>query len=354
MTFTPNYQVKFQTNFQFCDRLNTFFFFLTIISPILFTNVVKMNETKQLPPFQWHFLHPKFWLLWLGLGIFKLILCLPYPILVRIGKGLGKLFALFGFGKRRIRIARRNLELCFPDYSAAQIEQIIAKNIESVGMAIIETGMAWFWSDQRILKWSKVEGLEHLKNQPEGTGILFVGVHFLTLEMGARIVGLHHQGIGVYRPNDNPLLDWIQFRGRVRSNKAMLNRTDLRGMIKALKAGETIWYAPDHDYGRKNSVFVPFFAVKEACTTAGSRMLLRSAPNIVVVPFSPIRNEDYSGYTVKVSPAVDFSNCEDDIAVATKMNKVVENEIMQAQSQYMWLHRRFKTRPNKNDKSLYD
>ena len=308
---------------------------------------------KQLPPFQRAFLHPKYWGLWLGLGIFKLILALPYPILVKIGKGLGTLFTRLGFGKRRMRIAKRNLELCFPDYSASQIDEILAKNAESVGMAIIETGMAWFWSDERILKWSKIEGLEHLKNQPEGTGIIFVGVHFLTLELGARIVGLHHQGIGVYRPNDNPLLDWIQFRGRVRSNKAMLDRKDLRGMIKVLRAGETIWYAPDHDYGRKNSVFVPFFAVKEACTTAGTRMLLRSAPNSIVVPFTPMRNEDFSGYTVKISPAVDFSQCENDVDTATLMNKVVESEIMQAQSQYMWLHRRFKTRPNESDPSLY-
>ncbi|VEI45043.1 lipid A biosynthesis lauroyl acyltransferase [Actinobacillus equuli] len=80
-----------------------------------------------------------------------------------IGKGLGKLFAALGFGKRRMRIARRNLELCFPQYSAEQIQTILDKNIESVGMAIIETGMAWFWSDKRILKWSKIEGLEHLK-----------------------------------------------------------------------------------------------------------------------------------------------------------------------------------------------
>ena len=308
---------------------------------------------KQLPPFQRAFLHPKYWGLWLGLGIFKLILALPYPILVRIGKSLGTLFTRLGFGKRRMRIAKRNLELCFPDYSASQIDEILAKNAESVGMAIIETGMAWFWSDERILKWSKIEGLEHLKNQPEGTGIIFVGVHFLTLELGARIVGLHHQGIGVYRPNDNPLLDWIQFRGRVRSNKAMLDRKDLRGMIKVLRAGETIWYAPDHDYGRKNSVFVPFFAVKEACTTAGTRMLLRSAPNSIVVPFTPMRNDDFSGYTVKISPAVDFSQCENDVDTATLMNKVVESEIMQAQSQYMWLHRRFKTRPNESDPSLY-
>lgn len=312
-----------------------------------------MSENKLLPPFKTEFLHPKYWGLWLALGLFKLLLCLPYPVLVKIGLGLGKLFGSLGFGKKRMKIARKNLALCFPDYSAEKIEQILQENQQSVGMAIIETGMAWFWSDKRILKWSKVEGLEHLKNQPQDAGIIFVGVHFLTLELGARIVGLHHQGIGVYRPNDNPLLDWIQFRGRVRSNKAMLDRKDLRGMIKALKNGETIWYAPDHDYGRKNSVYAPFFAFKEACTTAGTRMLLRSAPNSVVVPFAPIRHADFSGYTVSISPAVDFSQCEDDLSTATLMNQVVEQEIMKAQSQYMWLHRRFKHLPDGTDGRLY-
>lgn len=314
-----------------------------------------MSEKKQLPPFQKQFLHPKYWGLWLGLGIFKLILCLPYPILVKIGLGLGNLFTKLGFGKRRMRIARRNLELCFPHYSAEQVEELVQENMKSVGMAIIETGMAWFWSDARILKWSKVEGGEYLKQRAgNNQGVLLVGVHFLTLELGARIIGLHHQGIGVYRPNDNPLLDWIQFRGRIRSNKAMLDRKDVRGMIRALKNGEMIWYAPDHDYGRRNSVFVPFFAVEEACTTAGSYMLIRSAPNAVVIPFSPMRNEDYSGYTIKISPPVDFSQSQNEVDTAILMNKVVEREIMNAPTQYMWLHRRFKTRPNEDDKSLYD
>lgn len=307
---------------------------------------------KKLPPFQWAFLHPKYWAIWLGVGLFRLLLCLPYPVLVRIGKGLGALFARLGFGKRRIEIARRNLALCFPDYSEQRREQILAENIHSVGLAIIETGMAWFWSDKRILKWSKVEGLEHLP-RTENVGIVLVGVHFLTLEMGARIIGLHHKGIGVYRPNDNRVFDWLQYRGRIRSNKGMLDRKDLRGMIKALRQNEMIWYAPDHDYGRKNSVFVPFFAVQDACTTTGTRMLLRSAPNSVFVPFTPMRNADYSGYTLKISPAVDFSQCETDSEIALKMNKVVESEILKAESQYMWLHRRFKTRPNECDPSLY-
>ncbi len=313
-----------------------------------------MNKTKY-PPFKTDFLAPKYWGLWLGLGFFRLILLLPYPILLKIGKGLSQLFKMAKFGQYRTAIAKRNLELCFPHYSENEIAELVEKNTESVGMAIIETGMAWFWSDKRILKWSKFEGLEHLKQaEKEQKGILLVGVHFLTLELGARIMGLHHQGIGVYRPNDNPLLDWIQFRGRVRSNKALLNRKDLRGMIKALRQGEMIWYAPDHDYGRKNSVFVPFFNVQQTATTTGTRMLLRSAPNAVVIPFSPVRNQDGSGYTLTVSPAVDFSHCTDDIDTATLMNKVVEKEIMNAPEQYMWLHRRFKTRINEIDNSLYD
>jgi len=149
-------------------------------------------------------------------------------------------------------------------------------------MAIIETGIAWFWSDRRIKKWSKIEGLEYLKDNLKD-GIIFVGVHFLTLELGARIVGIHQPGIGVYRPNDNPLFDWIQTQGRLRSNKDMLDRKDLRGMIKAIRHGDIIWYAPDHDYGRKNAVFVPFFAVPHAATTTGSYYLLKSSPNSKVI-----------------------------------------------------------------------
>ncbi len=299
------------------------------------------------------FLKPKYWGLWLGLGFFRLILLLPYPILRRIGEGLGLLFAKLKTGKRRMKIARRNLELCFPDYSEEQIESILQANLKSVGMAIIETGMAWFWSDKRIKKWSKVEGVEHLQNNLKD-GVIFVGVHFLTLELGGRIVGLQQQGIGVYRPNDNPVMNWLQVWGRLRSNKDMLDRKDLRGMIKALRGGEIIWYAPDHDYGRKNAVFVPFFAVPDAATTTGSYYLLRSSPNSKVVPFAPLRNADGSGYTVTISPPVDFSDLNSETEIAARMNKVVEREILKGVEQYMWLHRRFKTRPSEADKSLYE
>lgn len=90
-----------------------------------------------------------------------------------------------------------------------------------------------------------------------------MGLHFLTLELGARQFGLQEPGIGVYRPNDNPLLDWLQTWGRMRSNKSMLDRKDLKGMIKALKKGEVVWYAPDHDYGPRASVFVPLLPLNK-------------------------------------------------------------------------------------------
>ncbi|POY45205.1 lipid A biosynthesis lauroyl acyltransferase [Avibacterium gallinarum] len=308
---------------------------------------------SSLPRFQRAFLAPKYWGFWIGLAIWRLILFLPYPLLLKIGNGLGWLFSKLNVGKRRMKIAKRNLTLCFPDYSEQKIDDIAQANVKATGMAIIETGMAWFWSDKRIKKWSKVEGIEYLKTYQKD-GVILTGVHFLTLELGARILGLYTPGIGVYRPNDNPLMDWLQTWGRLRSNKDMLDRKDLRNMIKALRRGEIIWYAPDHDYGRKNAVFVPFFAVKDAATTTGSYYLLKSSPNSKVIPFAPLRNADGSGYTVKVSAPVDFSDLNTEIDIATRMNQVVEQEILQGVEQYMWLHRRFKTRPNESDPSLYD
>ncbi|WP_032092845.1 Kdo(2)-lipid IV(A) acyltransferase [Necropsobacter rosorum] len=306
-----------------------------------------------LPTFQKSFLKPKYWGFWLGLAIWRLILLLPYPVLLKIGSGLGLLFSRLKVGRRRVNIARRNLQLCFPDYPPQKIEEILRANLKSTGMAIIETGMAWFWSDKRIKKWSTISGVEYLQ-QHRQDGIIFVGVHFLTLELGARIVGIHQPGIGVYRPNDNPLMDWLQTRGRLRSNKDMLDRKDLRGMIRALKRGEIIWYAPDHDYGPKNSVFVPFFAVKHAATTTGSYYLLKASPHSKVIPFAPLRNRDGSGYTVTISPPVAFSDLNNETDIAARMNNIVEQEILRGIEQYMWLHRRFKTRPNEQAPSLYD
>ncbi|HCR6811375.1 TPA: kdo(2)-lipid IV(A) lauroyltransferase, partial [Shigella sonnei] len=247
-----------------------------------------------LPKFSTALLHPRYWLTWLGIGVLWLVVQLPYPVIYRLGCGLGKL--ALRFMKRRAKIVHRNLELCFPEMSEQERRKMVVKNFESVGMGLMETGMAWFWPDRRIARWTEVIGMEHIRDvQAQKRGILLVGIHFLTLELGARQFGIQEPGIGVYRPNDNPLIDWLQTWGRLRSNKSMLDRKDLKGMIKALKKGEVVWYAPDHDYGPRSSVFVPLFAVEQAATTTGTWMLARMS-GACLVPFVPRRKPDGKGY----------------------------------------------------------
>jgi Kdo2-lipid IVA lauroyltransferase/acyltransferase len=305
----------------------------------------------QVPSFDRSLLHPRYWLTWLGLGIFYLLVLLPYPVIHVMGTSLGR-FSM-RFLKRRKQITQRNLELCFPDMPQAERDELIVKNFESVGMGLFETGMAWFWPNWRIARWCSVSGLEHIQQaRDEGKGVLLIGLHFLTLELGARIFGIYNPGIGVYRPHDNKAMDWMQTWGRMRSNKAMLDRKDLKGMIRSLKQGEIIWYAPDHDYGSRSSVFVPFFAVSQAATTTGTYLLVRTSKP-AIIPFTPLRLPGGKGYQLILQPAVENFPLDNDVEAAAFMNKVVEKEIALATDQYMWLHRRFKTRPE-GAPSLYD
>ncbi len=304
-----------------------------------------------LPTFRLSLLAPRYWLTWFGLVVLYLIVQLPYPILFRFGHSIGRL--AMPFLKRRVAVAERNLKLCFPELTKKEIDKRVIRNFESTGMGLLETGMAWFWSDRRIKKWCKVENREYMDQAREGgKGVLLIGLHFLTLELGGRIFGMYNPGIGVYRPNDNKVLDWVQLRGRLRSNKSFIGRNDTKGMIRVLRAGEILWYAPDHDYGPKNSVFASLFAVPKAATTIGTSILMRMGkPSIL--PFTPVRNDDGSGYRVLVSPPVEGFPLEDSLAGAEFMNRIVEKEIMKAPDQYMWLHRRFKTRPE-GEPSLYN
>jgi len=298
---------------------------------------------KRSPQFQTEFLHPRYWITWFGISVLFLLVQLPYPLLHWLGRWMGR--TSMRFMKRRVAIARRNFELCFPDMDEEQLEQRLVKNFESLGMGLIETGIAWFWPDHRVRRWFTVNDLHHLQNaQKTGRGALIIGVHFMSLELGGRVMGLCQPMMAMYRPHNNKLMEWIQTKGRMRSNKAMINRRDLRGMVHALKQGEAVWFAPDQDYGPKGSVFAPLFAVPQAATTSGTWMLARMAkPAMVTVVL--IRKEDGSGYELVIQPELQNYPLHDEQQAAAYMNRVIEGEIMRAPNQYMWLHRRFKTRP---------
>lgn len=295
------------------------------------------------PRFHASFLHPRYWLTWFGLGVLFLLVQLPYPVLYRLGVWLGR--TSMRFLKRRVSITRRNLQLCFPDLSPEQVEARIVSNFESLGMGLLETGMAWFWSDARVKRWFDVSGLHNLKKAQENNqGVLVIGVHFMSLELGGRAMGLCQPMMAMYRPHNNKAMEFVQTWGRMRSNKAMLDRKDLRGMVHALKKGEAVWFAPDQDYGPRGSVFAPLFAVDEAATTSGTYMLARLAkPALVTVVL--VRKPAAKGYDLVIQPALQDYPIDDEMAAAAYMNRVIETEIMRAPDQYLWLHRRFKTRP---------
>ncbi len=295
------------------------------------------------PRFRASFLHPRYWLTWFGLGVLFLLVQLPYPVLYRLGVWLGR--TSMRFLKRRVSITRRNLQLCFPDLSPEQVEARIVSNFESLGMGLLETGMAWFWSDARVKRWFDVSGLHNLKKAQENNqGVLVIGVHFMSLELGGRAMGLCQPMMAMYRPHNNKAMEFVQTWGRMRSNKAMLDRKDLRGMVHALKKGEAVWFAPDQDYGPRGSVFAPLFAVDEAATTSGTYMLARLAkPALVTVVL--VRKPAAKGYDLVIQPALQDYPIDDEMAAAAYMNRVIETEIMRAPDQYLWLHRRFKTRP---------
>jgi len=311
---------------------------------------VSKNKVLQ-PNFKLSFLLPKYWLTWLGVLILYSISWLPYKVQLLMGRQLGRL--LFRIGGSRKKVAERNLELCFPGMPAEERARILRRNFENTGIALLETGMGWWWPNWRAKQKVKVIGMEHLeKALNEGKGVLLLAMHNLSIEICCRGIGYTHPLVVFYRPHNNPLMEYFQYRGRGRSNKYMLGKKDVKGLLKALHEGEACAYLPDQDYGRNRSLFVPFFAVKDAATTTGTLIFARKK-NTASMMIVPSRNEDGSGYTIEIKPPLENFPTQDDEADVIRVNRELEKNIVKNPEQYMWLHRRFKTRPNKEDVSYY-
>ena len=294
------------------------------------------------PVFQAAFLHPRYWLLWLGLGLLWLLAQLPYPLLMRLGRGLGAVMHRFA-GSRR-KIAARNLELCFPELSADERAQLLRENFASTGMTFFEMAISWWWPAARLRKLGQIEGLEHIRQaEAEGQGVLLMAMHFTTLEMGGGLLGMQHGMYGMYRPHKNPLFDYVQRRGREQRLLGAIERDDVRGMLKLLRAGGVIWYAPDQDYGAQRSIFVPLFGVPAATVTATSKFARLGKAR--VIPFTQERLADGSGYRLTVHPPLADFPGESEEADCLRVNQWIETAIRQHPEQYLWAHRRFKTRP---------
>lgn len=296
------------------------------------------------PRFRLQFFHPRFWGLWLGLGLLWLIVQLPYRALLGLGRALGAV--MYRVAGPRRRIAARNLELCFPELSEAQRERLLKENFASTGIAFFEMAMSWWWPKARLARLAHIEGLEHLRDaERDGQGAILMAVHFTTLEIGAALLGQAHTIDGMYREHGNALFDYVQRRGRERHNLDALavERDDVRGMLKLLRSGRAIWYAPDQDYGTKQSVFVPLFGIPAATVTATTKFARLGRAR--VIPFTQRRLEDGSGYRLVVHPPLEDFPGESEEADCLRINQWVEGVLRECPEQYLWAHRRFKSRP---------
>ena len=311
-----------------------------------------VKKASKATQFSLNLLHPRHWLIWFGFLVWRLITALPFPVLLLLGKGIG--LVVFSFRTRRKTIAKRNIEVCFPALSERAQHEMLRNNFINTGIAFMEIGMAWWWSSRRLAKLLSYEGLEHLKSIPEGRGTMLLGIHYTTLEIGGAAVAMVTQMDGMYRAHGNPVYDYIQASGRVSKGSGdtvVFERRDVRGTMKALKAGRTLWYGPDQDYGLGQGLFAPFFGIQAATVYATARFADKTGA--AVLPFNHIRLPGSQGYKVTFHAPLESFPSGDDLVDATRINQLIEKFILLQPDQYLWVHRRFKNRPE-GDPDIYN
>ena len=288
-------------------------------------------------------LHPRYWLTWFSILLMAAVAQLPYRWQVILGKKLGLL--MLQFAKKRRDIAERNLHICFPDMNTTARKRLLKNNFEVYGLAVFETGMAWFMSPSRL------QQLFTIKNQScwkslRGRGALVIGMHFPTLEICNVAINQLFDLNLIYKPHKNPVYDYVQgvCRARHNSNSKVIARDDTRTIVKTLKAGQWVWYAPDQDYGRKYSEFVPWFGIPAATVTATPKLAAMS--KVPVIAISHHHKADFSGYEIELHPVFDDFPSDDTNADLLRINQFIEQCVRRYPQEYLWVHRRFKTRPD--------
>ena len=288
---------------------------------------------------------PRNWPMWLLVGAMAALARLPWPVQRGLGRGLGGLLRL-AMGSRR-RVAARNLALCFPelDAGARELEQADAQRGE-VGVQQ-PLPRAWWGSLAAPRRGLRVDGLEHLQAAvAAGRGVILVSGHFTTLEICGRLLCDHVKLAGMYRPHSQPALEWAVKRGRLRYATAMFSREELRPAIRHLKEGGVLWFAPDQDTRRDESVYVPFFGRPASSLTSTHQMARLSGATVLA--FAHERRDDGS-YALRLSPAFAGFPSRDAAADTAVVMREIESMVRAVPEQYLWIHRRFKHQPDGGD-----
>ncbi len=269
---------------------------------------------------------------------------LPLPILAGVGNALG--LALFGLARRRRHIVLVNLRLCFPELTERQRVRLARAHCQVLARSMLERGLLWWASPARLQRLTTVDGDDRLRALLDaGRPVLMLTPHFVGLDAGGAAIAMRHDSASIYAVQSDPVFDRLLYRGRRRfGDQLLLSRQDsVRASVKAMKSGRPLYYLPDMDFGRRDSIFVPFFGVP-AATVPGLSRLARLA-GATVVPVVTRLLPGGKGYAVTVGePWQDFPS--NDIEADTRrMNAWIEAAVRTMPEQYYWVHRRFKTRP---------
>lgn len=302
-----------------------------------------MNTAPDTTPSLLQFWQPRYWPLWLGVGLLRLLVLLPFRVQLLLGTAAGRLLYLL-LPKRRA-VAAVNLRICFPELGEAGRQRLLRRHFAALGMAIFELAMAWWASDRRILGLVHFDGIEHLLDTlKQGHGAVILSAHFSGTELTGRALRIQAPEIaGMYRPFRNPFVDALMMRPRLRALALLIPKNNMRQLIRTLRNGFAVWYAPDQAYRRQYSVLVPFFG-EPAMTNAALTHIARLSGS-PVVPYLPQRLPGSQGYAVKILPALQDFPSGDLATDARRVMALFEEHIRLAPEQYYWVHRRFKDRP---------
>ncbi|HEY9199517.1 MAG TPA: LpxL/LpxP family Kdo(2)-lipid IV(A) lauroyl/palmitoleoyl acyltransferase [Gammaproteobacteria bacterium] len=298
-----------------------------------------MNDTAVLPSSLWS---PRYWPIHIGMALGWLAAQLPFRVQMTLGRTLGSFAYLLMRGRRRV--ARTNLGLCFPELDTDARRRLLREHFRSLGLGVIETAMSWWAPAARLRGLAHIEGLENLHTAlAVGRGVILLSAHFTTLEIGGRLLSLHAPFHVLYRRHKNAAFEAVMQRARARHFEKAIPRDDMRGMLRSLKANMPVWYAPDQNYGAEHSIFVSFFGIPASTITATTRLARISGAR--VVPFFQERLPGAAGYRLKLYPALENFPTDDEAVDTQRINDLIEAEIRRIPAQYLWAHRRFKTRP---------
>lgn len=285
---------------------------------------------------------PRYWPIWLAIGLLRLVCLLPHRAALALGRFVGRIGHSLSDSRRAI--VRRNVGLCFPELALVQRNALAKQHFEALGMSLIEIGLGRWASDKHLAKITEINGVDHLRTAVEsGNGVILVTAHFTTLEISGRVLALNSPPFdAVFRRNRSDFITELLRSGRERAASDTIEKHDIKKMVRSLRAGRPVWYAPDQSYNRKGSELIEFFGIPTMHTTATST--LARLGRAVTIPFLPLRKKDGSYELSLLPPLEDFPG-DDPIEDTRRYVAVIEEHVRKCPEQYFWVHRKFKDLP---------